>query len=141
MTELTLKEAAEATGKNKVTLLKSIQKGKISAVKNELGEWRIDPSELFRVYEPSVLPKTEKLAMDSSAVSGREMEFLMEKIALLERERANMASVIDDLRGERDAWRKSAETWQIQACALLEDGRKQEDTQKENTSWFKKLFG
>lgn len=56
-----LKEAAEAVGVGKPALLKAIQKGRISAVKNDVGQWIINPSELYRVYKPvslEVFPKT-----------------------------------------------------------------------------------
>jgi hypothetical protein len=48
----TLKEAAESCGRGKTAILKSIQKGRVSAKKNPLGEWEIDPAELHRVYPP-----------------------------------------------------------------------------------------
>lgn len=44
---MTLKAAAEAVGMNKSSLLRSIQRGKISAVKDEAGEWQIEPVELY----------------------------------------------------------------------------------------------
>lgn len=53
----TLGQAAEATGKAKSTILKSIKAGRISAIKDDVGNWNIEPSELHRVYE--VLPKEQ----------------------------------------------------------------------------------
>jgi len=47
-----LKQAAGATGRAKPTILRAIQTGKISAKKNEIGEWEIEPAELHRVYAP-----------------------------------------------------------------------------------------
>jgi hypothetical protein len=47
-----LKQAADATGRTKPALLRAIQTGKISAKKNEMREWEIDPAELHRVYPP-----------------------------------------------------------------------------------------
>ena len=49
---LTLLEASKEVGKSKQALLKSIQKGTISAQKNAQKKWIIDPAELFRVYPP-----------------------------------------------------------------------------------------
>lgn len=49
---LTLLEASKEVGKSKQALLKSIQKGTISAQKNAQKKWVIDPAELFRVYPP-----------------------------------------------------------------------------------------
>jgi hypothetical protein len=47
-----LKQAATATGKSKPTILRAIQGGKISAEKDQQGEWQIEPAELHRVYPP-----------------------------------------------------------------------------------------
>jgi hypothetical protein len=50
----TLGEAARATGKSKATISKSIKSGRVSARKDETGTFHIDPSELHRVYPPTV---------------------------------------------------------------------------------------
>jgi len=47
-----LKQAADATGRTKPTILRAIQTGKISGKKNGMGEWEIEPVELHRVYPP-----------------------------------------------------------------------------------------
>lgn len=49
---LTLTEAAEQTGKSKSTLTRAIRTGKLSARRNEHGDYRVEPSELFRVFDP-----------------------------------------------------------------------------------------
>ena len=51
---LTLAEAAKETGLTKPAILKAIQKGRVSATKDDKGQWLIDPAELFRVYAPTV---------------------------------------------------------------------------------------
>ena len=48
----TLGQAAEATGKTKGAISKAIQKGRVSAIRNEDGSYNIDPAELHRVYDP-----------------------------------------------------------------------------------------
>lgn len=55
----TLGTASKATGKTKGTIQKAIVKGRISAQKNDIGEWQIDPAELHRVYPPS-RPQSER---------------------------------------------------------------------------------
>ena len=50
----TLGEAARATGKSKATISKAIKSGRLSARKDETGTFHIDPSELHRVYPPTV---------------------------------------------------------------------------------------
>ena len=46
----TIKEAAELIGRSKTAILRSIQSGRISAHRDDMGQWRIDPAELHRVY-------------------------------------------------------------------------------------------
>ena len=58
----TLGEAAKAVGKSKGTISKAIKSGKISAVKQENGSFRIEAAELHRVYPPvSVTVENERL--------------------------------------------------------------------------------
>ena len=45
---LTLAEAAKETGLTKPAILKAIQKGRVSATKDDKGQWLIDPAELFQ---------------------------------------------------------------------------------------------
>lgn len=49
---LSAKEAANAVGIGKHGIIKAIREGRISGVKNKKGEWTVETSELFRVYDP-----------------------------------------------------------------------------------------
>ena len=97
----TLKQAAEAAGKGKPAILKAIKNGRVSANKNDKGQWEIDPAELHRVYPP--VPGTSSGKQESERQetpnNTRELELevkhLNEKVAMLER--------------ERDAWQKQAD--------------------------------
>lgn len=67
---LTLTEAAEQIGKSKSTLTRAIKSGRLSAHRNEHGDYRVEPSELFRVFnpvtnhdEPQAAPTTEQNVM------------------------------------------------------------------------------
>jgi hypothetical protein len=62
---LSAKEAAEAVGITKQGIIKSIKEGKISAKKKENGQWEIEPSELFRVYQPVNLVDGEQIEKSS----------------------------------------------------------------------------
>ena len=114
-------EAAKLTGKQRQTIHKAIKEGRISAVRSEAGEWRIDPAELFRVYPPlSTVNDNQSTQVDAGLQrvdSGlqREVELLRERI----REKDD---IISDLREDRDHWRQ-------QATALLTDQR-QKATEK-----------
>jgi Helix-turn-helix domain len=46
----TLAEAAKAVGRDKSTLARAVRTGRISAARDDDGVWRIDESELRRVY-------------------------------------------------------------------------------------------
>jgi len=48
----TIATAAAAVGRNKTAILRAINAGKISAAKDEDGEWQIDPADLHRIYPP-----------------------------------------------------------------------------------------
>lgn len=43
-------QAAELTGKNVATITRAIKSGKISAIKDQSGAWKIDGAELSRVF-------------------------------------------------------------------------------------------
>jgi excisionase family DNA binding protein len=48
---LTLLDAARRVGMTKGAVLKAIRRGKLSAIKDGQGHWRIDPAELTRAYD------------------------------------------------------------------------------------------
>ena len=49
----TLAEAAQMTGLNRSTILRAIRNGRISGVRDELGAWSVEPSELHQVFPPA----------------------------------------------------------------------------------------
>jgi len=110
-----LKDAAEAVGMGKPAILKAIQKGKISATKDEHGQWRIDPAELHRVYPPvsgndaataSEEPEETVGNTTGNSLLRQEIQFLREQVALYstmrDDERKMLAGQIEDLRRDRD---------------------------------------
>ena len=126
---LTLAEAAKETGLTKPAIFKAIKSGKISASKDERGQWMIDPAELFRVYDPAskketVEPQTAHLSL---LLKLQELESKLEVTdqRLLDKDRE-----IDDLRTQRDQWRTQAE----HITRLLTDGRAHEK-QKKSGVW------
>jgi hypothetical protein len=111
-----LKTASEAVGRGKPAILKAIQKGTISAKKNPLGEWEIDPSELHRVYPLINIGNTKegngveryeitKETVETDALK-RENALLREQTDILKEERQDLRRRLDDEAAER---RKSAE--------------------------------
>jgi hypothetical protein len=101
---LTAREAGERVGKSRQAIIKAIRKGTVSAAKDESGEWRIDPAELFRVYPPvSQVDDTHHATESASDTAGlrHEIEVLRERLAEKDEQ-------IDDLREDRDRWREQA---------------------------------
>ena len=129
---LTLAEAAKETGLTKPAILKAIQKGRVSATKDDKGQWFIDPAELFRVYSPAVNkepvePHTGTLDM---LLKLKEMEAKLEvtekRLLDKESEIEHFRAQVDDLRTERERWRIQAE----QITRLLTDHREKEPAKK-----------
>lgn len=117
--QYTAGQAAKATGKNIATITRAIKSGKISAQKDASGTWRIDASELHRVF-PFKAQDLQKSEMQSDASSLQEQSksqtsaLEQELAALRERVEAQFALLeeragqISDLREDRDRWRQQA---------------------------------
>ena len=138
----TLKQAAEATGKSKPTILRAIQSHKISATRDPATQgWLIDPAELHRVY-PLVTDeplrngemKRDVIPPDMSALR-REIEIRDERIAALhderQRERQDAQNTIDDLRRRLDA--EAEERRKL--TALLTDQRPKPEEPARRSWW------
>ena len=100
----TLGVAAKQAGISKPTLSKAIKSGRISAEKQPDGSYRIQPAELFRVYQqppPAGLLDSADNAQETRLPAG-EIEGLRERLALLtaerDREREQLLDQILDLR-------------------------------------------
>lgn len=114
----TLGEAAKATGKSKATISKAIKSGRISASKDDTGAFRIDPSELHRVYPPTPKGEHEETPKETPENTPETGDFkaLQARLEAAQERLADKDAVIADLREDRDKWRQ-------QASALLEDKR------------------
>lgn len=96
----TLGQAAHATGKAKGTIKNAIDKGRISASRDDNGNYQIDASELHRVYLP--VQQGDKMNAVAPPLNTAEIDTLNAKISMLtdmlERERSNA-----------DEWRAQAQ--------------------------------
>jgi hypothetical protein len=126
-TALTLGDAARETGLAKSTIFRAIKNGKISAVKNESGEWQIEPAELFRVFPPATGATVAETGVGNDTQRGAqhpetrgetggvaaELQILRERmqmagqmhekeLALLNARIEELRQDREDLRGERD---------------------------------------
>lgn len=118
----TLGQAAKATGKSKSTISKALKNGTISAEKGENGVFKIDPSELHRVFPPNGIKEPQQAA-DNTTKEHLETAI---KVAQLEVRLEAAEKRADDLEKDRDSWRN-------QANSLLMDKRPK--------SIWQRLFG
>ncbi len=148
----TLGQAAQATGKSKMTIQRLIKKGIISANKADSGEWEIDPAELHRVLPLVSLgsddtgPDRLMLRDDTLNDTGwlqRELEGRDEQIRQIEqqgeRERQQLQNTIDDLRRRLDQSEDERRRAHLQITALLTDQRPKEEPPRAQGFW-RRLF-
>lgn len=95
MPEMTLTEAAKWAGVTRPTIFKALKSGRLSGRKDESGEWRIDPAELERTYQPGKQGNV-------SSNDGFSMSDIADVLAAKEREIALLREALDDARAQRD---------------------------------------
>ena len=105
---LSLADAGKLTGLHKVSILRAIKKGKISADKDEHGEWRLQPAELFRVYPP--LPEQRNGNGDEQQCAALLTTALEAEISAIKQLNQMLRDQLDDTRGQRDKWEQAAQT-------------------------------
>ena len=105
----TLGQAAKATGKSKSVIQNAIKKGHISASRDALNQWSIDPAELHRVYPVAVLSTHEKNDLAHSETS---------KIIELEGRLKALQGLLEEVKHGRDKAEENAAAWQAQAEAI-----------------------
>lgn len=110
----TLREAAKATGLSRTTIHNAIKSGRISYANKTSSGYEIEPSELFRVFEPVKKKPTNvdtsiddygQLVTHVDTKSETENALLRE---MLQREKDNASYLkdqISDLQKDRDQWR------------------------------------
>ena len=126
MPYLTLGQAAKECGKQKSTLLNAINKGRLSASKDDKGQWQIDPAELFRVFQVQHQNEHRETPNEHPETAQHLAE-------LLERERKLLLEQIADLKADRDHWRN-------QATMLLTHQETPKD-EPVKSRLYEKLFG
>ena len=105
-------QAAKAAGVTTPTISKAIKKGRLSYVERTANGYLIDPAELFRVFPP-VAEKEEETLVGLGLETPLETPAMVELRvgnARLETELATMKLLTDELRQDRDEWRKQAQT-------------------------------
>lgn len=114
---LTLRQAANLTGKSKSTLTRAIKAGRLSASRNAEGTYAIDPAELARAYSfvksPDAhhdahhdAPRNGEPVQDDASILRLQLSLLADERdrerAAAEREREQLAATVNDLRMRLD---------------------------------------
>jgi hypothetical protein len=128
MAGLSLREAAQQTGSNKSTIWRAIKSGRLSATRLDDGGFSIDPSELFRVFDPQQPEQRReqhRAGQDATADSGDSQRpatpataDLALKVAALDSEIRGLRELLAEVRQSRDAWQAQAEDWKTQTTRL-----------------------
>ena len=133
----TLGQAAKAVGMSKTSILRSIKAGRISAGRNEFGQWSIEPCELHRVYPALTDDDDAGNGTAERAVTGSDTALLEANIraTLLEQRIDDLRTMLDDMRAQRDDMRGQRDAWHRQA----ESSQRALTDQREKTtpqSWW-----
>ena len=127
-------QAAKAVGLTTPTISKALKSGKLSYIEKTANGYQIDPTELFRVFTPvsdrPVAP-VATLGLETAMVMPEIVEIRVAN-ARLESELGSIKVLADELRQERDEWRKQAQT-------LLLADRTRPDVDRRN--WLARLLG
>ena len=120
----TLGQAAKAVGMSKTSILRSIKAGRISAGRNEFGQWAIEPCELYRVYPALTDESGTGNGTGERAVTGGETAVTQAnaRAALAEARLSDFKTMLEDIREQRDRWQQQAE--RVAALAIT-DQRKE----------------
>jgi DNA-binding transcriptional regulator GbsR (MarR family) len=127
---LTLGQAAKETGVSKTAISRAVKSGRLSATRNELGEYQIDPAELFRVYPAtgSVDSNLERDATpkDSSGLQGQ-VEVLRELVRQIEGERDDLRRRLDraEEARKREAEEREKASAEIRRLTLMITDRRE----------------
>ncbi|KAB2910237.1 MAG: hypothetical protein F9K29_25255 [Hyphomicrobiaceae bacterium] len=126
-------QAAKAAGVTTPTISKAIKKGRLSFVERTANGYLIDPAELFRVFPPVAKKEAESLAplgLETPSETPAMVELRVGN-ARLEAELAAMKMLADELRQDRDEWRKQAQT-----LLLVDQSRKASERKGGFWSWL-----
>src|ERR1700686_3784995 len=129
----TLGQAAKAVGMSKTSILRSIKAGRISAGRDEFGQWAIEPCELHRVYPPLADDTGTGNGTEERGVTGGETALAeaSTRATHAEARLSDFKSMLDDIREQRDRWRQQAE----RLAALAITDQRKEPAPAQPQSW------
>lgn len=130
--QLSLSEAAKIVGKNKSTILRAVQSGRLPAVLID-GQYLIEETALFELYAP---------VRTGANATGNAPDAPPHELVKLQTENALLREWLDDLKARLD--RAEDKERALMAMLTRSDNERQrllEDKEKPNDALVKKLFG
>jgi hypothetical protein len=104
-----LQSAATACGVNRSTILRAIKSGRISATKDELGAWVLEPVEVHRVYPLVAVDGANAVAVPDRAPPNAAADILVAELReMMASMRQAHERALGDLQRDRDEWRDQA---------------------------------
>jgi hypothetical protein len=134
---ISLAEAANQVGMTKAGIKKAIIKGRISAQKNGLGEWVVEPVELFRVYPPKKEVSTNQEKPVSDSIHN-DNKYLETEIKLLREQISDLRQQLSKSEGNHSQAMRLLEE-QIVTVRQLTDQR--EKKPEEGRGLWKRILG
>lgn len=134
---MTLNEAAKSCKKAKGTILKAIRDGRLSAPRDEDGRYKIDPSELHRVFKTATTDQSTSthITPTTEQENRLEIERLRAELKAANNMTETMAETVVDLRRRLD--QEGEERRQM--MAILTDQRLQKQEKRGFFSFFKSV--
>ena len=120
MTPFTLSEAARTAKVSKSSIFRAVKSGRLSATRDDLGNYSIDAAELFRVFPERPAEHVMERSGTGEGTAGDEgtalrarleAEIAGLKAILAERDRVltERDRLLDEVRSSRDDWKGRAE--------------------------------
>lgn len=136
-----LQSAADEVGVTKTTIWRDVKRGKISAIKNDDGEWEIDAAELFRRYpKETTSNETEQSVTNKKQATARaeaEVSLLRDALQQRDNELVTARETVNDLRKRLDQAdsRYDQERARVAELTTTITALLTHDKQKEKPNW------
>lgn len=124
---LSLAEATEQVGKSRSTLIRAIKAGKLSANRNEHGDYRVDPAELHRVFPDAARHDESDGASPSAPNDSPLVADLLEMVKGKDSEIAEMRDELSDTRKRLNEMREAMSALPSPESVALEKERLREE--------------
>jgi hypothetical protein len=136
MTTLSLLEAAKEVGKSKSSLWRAAKSGALSVTKNDAGQFMVEASELFRVFQPK-RSEPRGMMQDTAVHVTHEADDTAVRLAVAETKIEALHAMVQELRQSRDHWQSQAERLALVAPIAISPA----PAPDQRRPWWRRLAG